>query len=144
MCHVSCVTCHVSRVTCHVSHVTCQNIFFTFFLLKKNVKLNIWTCDTWHVTHDTWHMTHSVGWTFSQNFSSLALLVWDWECLEDILTKGWLNQLLSDGYTGSVNNNRFENLFMAVSVQDFLYRSQGFHFWPCWRQEKQGFGPVLS
>ena len=31
-------------------------------------------------------MTHSVGWTFSQNFSSLALPVWDWECLEDILT----------------------------------------------------------
>ena len=48
------------------------------------------TGDRWQVTHDTWHMTHSVGWTFSQNFRSLALLVWDCVCLEDILTKGWL------------------------------------------------------
>ena len=40
------------------------------------------TRDMLNVTCDTCHMTHSVGWTFSQNFSSLALLVWDWECLE--------------------------------------------------------------
>ena len=26
-----------------------------------------------HLTHDTWHMTHSVGWTFSQSFSSQGL-----------------------------------------------------------------------
>ena len=44
------------------------------------------TRDTWHVTHDTWHMTHSVGWTFSRNFSSLALPVWDWQCFEYIFT----------------------------------------------------------
>ena len=44
------------------------------------------TRDTWHVTSDTWHVTHSVGWTFSQNFSSLAIPVWDWQCLEDIST----------------------------------------------------------
>ena len=31
------------------------------------------TRDTWHVTRDTWHMTQGVGWTFSQNFSFLAL-----------------------------------------------------------------------
>ena len=42
--------------------------------------------DTWHMTHDTWHMTHSVGWTFSHNFSSLALPVWDWQCFEYIST----------------------------------------------------------
>ena len=58
------------------------------------------TRDTWHVTRDTWHMTHSLGWTFSQNFSSLALPVWDWQCIEDIWTKGWhnklMNQLISD------------------------------------------------
>ena len=54
------------------------------------------TPDTWHLTPDTWHltpdtchltpdtshMTHSVGLIFSQNFSSLALPVWDWQCLE--------------------------------------------------------------
>ena len=45
------------------------------------------TGDTWHVTHGTWHMTCSVEWTFSQNFTSLAPSVWDWQCLEDIWTK---------------------------------------------------------
>ena len=40
----------------------------------------------WHMTHDKWHVTHSVGWTSSQNFSSLALTVWDWQCLEYIST----------------------------------------------------------
>ena len=34
----------------------------------------------------------SVGWTFSQNFSPLALPVWDWE---DIFTKGWVTQLIN-------------------------------------------------
>ena len=52
------------------------------------------TCDMWHVTCDTWHMTYIVGWTFSQNSSFLALPVGDWECLEDILTKGWVNNEL--------------------------------------------------
>ena len=46
-------------------------------------------------------MIHSVGWTFSQTFNSLALLVWDWQCLEDIWTKGsvneWMNQWISHG-----------------------------------------------
>ena len=54
------------------------------------------TGDTWHVTRDTLHMTHSVGWVFSQNFSSLALPVWDWQGLEDIWTKGWLTQLINE------------------------------------------------
>ena len=52
--------------------------------------------DTWHVTHDTWHMTHSVGWTFSQNFSFLALPVWEWQCFEYISTN---HQLLSYSIT---------------------------------------------
>ena len=38
------------------------------------------TGDRWHVTGDLWHGTHSVGWTFSQNFSTLALPVWDINC----------------------------------------------------------------
>ena len=48
---------------------------------KKNVTCDVWhvTCDTWHVTRDmtrdTWHVTCLGGWTFSQNFSSLALTV---------------------------------------------------------------------
>ena len=53
------------------------------------------TRDTWHVTHDTWHLAHSVGWTFSKNFSSLALPVWDWEGFEDILGKGWRTQWIN-------------------------------------------------
>ena len=63
---------------------------------------NILSCDRWHVTrytwhviHDTWHMTHSVGWTFSKNFSSLALPDWDWQCLEDIWSKGSLTHLIN-------------------------------------------------
>ena len=54
------------------------------------------TCDRWHMTCDTWHTTHSLRWTFSQNFSSLALPVWDWVCLEDILTKGWFIQWINE------------------------------------------------
>ena len=50
--------------------------------------------DTWHITGDTWHMTHSVGWTFYQNFSSLP--VWDWQCLEDIWTKGSVTELFNE------------------------------------------------
>ena len=55
------------------------------------------TRDRWHVTCDTCHMTHSIWWTFSQNFSSLVLPVWDWECLEHILTKGSLTELINYG-----------------------------------------------
>ena len=40
-------------------------------------------------------ITYSVGWTFSQNVSSLALLVWDWHCLEDIWTKGSVIELIN-------------------------------------------------
>ena len=50
--------------------------------------------DTWHLTCDTWHMTHGGGWTFSHNFSSPALTVWDRQCLED---SEWKDD------TGSVN-----------------------------------------
>ena len=63
------------------------------------------TPDTWHVTHDTdtwhvtrymWHVTHGGGWTFSQNFSSPALTVWDRQCLED-------SELKDDSLNESVN-----------------------------------------
>ena len=58
----------------------------------------------WHVTGDRrqatgdrWQVTLSVGWTFSENFSSLPLPVWDWQCLEDIWTKGSVSHSISDG-----------------------------------------------
>ena len=51
------------------------------------------TGERWHLTSDTWHMTHIVGWTFSQNVSSLALPVWDWQCFEYISTSHeWVSQ----------------------------------------------------
>ena len=53
------------------------------------------TRDIWHMTHGKWHMTHSVLWTCSQNFSSLALPVWDWQRLEYIWTKGSLNEWMN-------------------------------------------------
>ena len=73
------------------------------FVRKKEEEKNcdMWhmTCDTWHVTRDTWHMTCDMfggGWTFSQNFSSLALTVcdlWYYEYLEerDDLMNQWMN-----------------------------------------------------
>ena len=46
------------------------------------------TCDTWHVlTRDTCHMTCLGGWTFSQNFSSLALTICDLWYYEDLEEK---------------------------------------------------------
>ena len=59
------------------------------------------THDIWHVTRDTWHVTHDTwdvwgGWTFSQNFRSLALTVWDLGYYEDLEEKDeWINQLIN-------------------------------------------------
>ena len=76
-------------------------ISYTTLSKKKNknkwdtwhVKCDTWhvTRDMWHVTRDMWHMTRLGGWTFSQNFSSLALTVCDLWYYEDILGKGWIN-----------------------------------------------------
>ena len=44
--------------------------------VPKNYTL-ILTQDMWHVTHDMWHVTHGGGCAFSQNFSFLALTVWE-------------------------------------------------------------------
>ena len=62
------------------------------------------TCDTWHVTCDTWHVTRGIwhvtclgGWTFSQNFSSLALTVCDLCHYEDLEEKDdWVTDLMND------------------------------------------------
>ena len=87
------------------------------FVQKKNKKNNnkkkMWhmTCDTWHVTRDTWHVTrgkwhvtHDMwhvtrfgGWTFSQNFSSLAHTVCDLWYYEDLEEKDdSLSESISD------------------------------------------------
>ena len=54
----------------------------------KNVTCDMWhmTCDTWHVTCDIWQMTCGGRQTFSQNFSSLPLTIWEWRCSEDFST----------------------------------------------------------
>ena len=52
------------------------------------------------VTHDTLHVTCLGGWTFSQNFSSLALTVcdlWYYEYLEE--KDDLLNQLMNEQIT---------------------------------------------
>ena len=54
------------------------------------------TRDTWHVTCDTWHMTRWGGWTFSQNFSSLALTVFFLMILWRYWGKGWLTDWLNE------------------------------------------------
>ena len=70
--------------------------------------------DTQHMTCDTWHVTHGGGWTFSQNFCSSALTVWDRQGLEDSeqkddLMNEWMNEIMTKVfieqpvYTGSVN-----------------------------------------
>ena len=69
------------------SFTTLSNLFSGYKKRRKKM---------WHVRHDMWHMTHSVGWTFSQNFSSLPLSVWDWQCFEYISTNPDLPYLLSN------------------------------------------------
>ena len=66
--------------------------------------------DVWHMAHDMWHMTGGGRWTFSQNFSSLAFMVWEWSFDEDIfpnddwpslsVTKVFVEQVI---YTGTGN-----------------------------------------
>ena len=72
------------------------------------------TRDMWHKTCDTRHVTGGGKRTFSKNFSSWALKVWEWRCFEDILTRDhWMNECISEwrmcllnslGYSGSVKD----------------------------------------
>ena len=61
--------------------VTIQLLGFVIFFMLKDFFL-IATHYTWHVTCNTWHVTYGGQWTFSQNFSSLDLTVWDLWCCE--------------------------------------------------------------
>ena len=53
---------------------------------KWYVTCDTWyvTCDMWYRTHDMWRMTEGGRWPFSLNFSSLALMVWEWRYFKDI------------------------------------------------------------
>ena len=78
-------------------------IYIFFFMFKKN---DIWqvtgdkwqvTRDMWQVTRDTWRMTPHVEWTLSQNFSSIALTVWDLWCFEYLEEKAHrVNESMND------------------------------------------------
>ena len=72
-------TWHLTRDTCHLTH------------------------DTWQVTCDTGHMTHGGRWIFSQNFSSPALTVWDWQFLEDSERKDHSNHESMNHTPGLLN-----------------------------------------
>ena len=83
--------------------------FHHFVRRKKEKRKKLWhvtsdmwhvTRDTWHVTRVTWHMTCLGGWTFSQNFSSLALTVCDLWYYEDLQEKAdglnrWINESMT-------------------------------------------------
>ena len=71
---------------------------------KKEKKKWHMTRDMWHVTRDMWHVTRLGGWTFTQNFSSLALTVCDLWYYEDILGKGWLNELMNEWVNELIND----------------------------------------
>ena len=60
------------------------NKFHNFVRKKNKIYIYIWhvTRDMWHVTRDMWHVTGGRKCTFSQNFSSLALLAWEWRFVE--------------------------------------------------------------
>ena len=68
-----------------VSHIKKRH----FTKTKKNNN-NCVTHDMWQVKHKTLYVTTGRRWTFAQNFSSLALMVWEFEVPPDMwhLTPG--------------------------------------------------------
>ena len=69
------------HVTCDMWHMTCDTLHMTH--------------DMWHVTCYMWYVTCCGGWTFSQNFSSLALTLCDVWYFEDLEQKAdWSTQLI--------------------------------------------------
>ena len=68
-------TCDTWHVTHDMWHITCDTWHVTHDMWHVTCDMRHVTCDMWHVTYDTWHVTCCGGWTFSQNFSSLSLLV---------------------------------------------------------------------
>ena len=68
-------------------------------LSKEERKISdMWhvTGDTRHMTHDPWHVTHGGGQTFSQNVSSIAVMVWERHCFDYIFTMDdWLSHAIN-------------------------------------------------
>ena len=53
---------------------------------------------SWYVTGDTWQLTYERWWTLCKNIRSLAMMIWDLWCFEDLEEKNnWLNQWINDG-----------------------------------------------
>ena len=93
------------------------------------------TCDTWHVTRDMWHVWG--GWTFSQNFSSLALTVCDLWYYEDLEEKvhgltDWINDeavyRTAPATPGLLNTAVFVTIDLFISKYFFWqYESRAQH-----------------
>ena len=78
-----------------------------------------------------WHVTHGGGgWTFSQNFSSLALTAWDLWCVEDWVEKDdWLNETMNQwvsyeavlrtalGTPGLIKIETIENYLKDINIK---------------------------
>ena len=80
--HVICDRWHVTHDRWHMTHDTwhgTRDMLLYYIFGSKTALVYMW-----HVTCDTWHMTGMGRWTFSQNFSSPALMVWEWRFVEDI------------------------------------------------------------
>ena len=110
----------------------CTNLLHHFVWKKKKWQVTCdtrhITCDKWHVTRDMWHLTNGGWWTFFQNFSYLALTVWDRQCLQDISTKDEslnqsINQLINyEGTEYRVQSKEYR-------VQSIEYRVQSTEYW---------------
>ena len=76
-----------------------QEIGFIQELFNSGIFNITWhlTPDSWHLTPDICHMTHRGWWKLSQKVSSLALMVSEWRCFEEIITKDqYLNEWMNN------------------------------------------------
>ena len=63
-------------------------------------------------------MTHGVLWTFSQNFRSLALTVWELNCSEDLEEKQqWVSDWINDNGVDRTAPGSPGLLIIALSLQ---------------------------
>ena len=105
------LTCLFVPVQLEVTLLITDPPLISFTILSKKRRRKKWhvthdmwhmTCDMWHMTHDMWHVTHDTlhvtccgGLTFSQNFSSLAVLVCIFMISSRLAGKGWLTELIN-------------------------------------------------
>jgi hypothetical protein len=113
------------------------------FVHKKKCDMWHMTCDMWHVTRDMWHMTCDMlrGWTFSQNFSPLALMVCDLWYLED-WDIGRLTWLINDKGVCTLTLKKLLVFFWNPSLnwqhvrKKFIFWVANFNFVPIFMTEK--------